>query len=238
MDIDGSRILVTGGAGLVGSHVIDQLIAENPKDIICFDKNPCWSRSLEIDYGKVKVIGGDLRSVDDIAEALKGIDFVFHTAALLTRESNEDLRSALGVNICGTFNLLEASIASGVKKIIYSSSVSIYGDPLINPVREEHGFNVVSMYGACKASGELMLKVFKRLKGLDYVALRYASVYGPRNHYRADVNRCIPETFDRIERGLPPVIYGDGSQAYEFVYVEEIKKGVDIYIKLIQDLSF
>jgi UDP-glucose 4-epimerase len=225
MDLEGSKILVTGGTGLIGSHVVDQLIAERPKEIIVFDKNLssfAENCSSELDYRNVKLIEGDISRADEVREALKGVDLVVHTASLLTREAAEDLRTALEVNICGTFNLLEESVASKVKKFIYSSSISIYGDPLTNPMTEDHPFNITSMYGAGKVASETFLRVFKKMKGLDYVALRYAVVYGPRQHYRGNLVQYIPECFDRIERGLPPIIYGECSQPYDYIYVEDV----------------
>ncbi len=234
MKLEGSRILVTGGTGFIGSHVIDQLIAERPKEIIAFDKNlSCveQSRSSELDYRNVRFLEGDITRASDVKEALKEVDFVIHTASLLTREAAENLRTALEVNICGTFNLLEMSMNSAVEKIIYSSSVSAYGDPLFIPMTEEHPFNTNSMYGAGKVSCELLLRVCKKMKGFNYVALRYASVYGPRHHYRGGVNRYIPECFDRIEQGLPPIIYGNGSQSHEFVYVGDVARANILALK-------
>ena len=224
--LKGSRILVTGGAGLIGSEIIDQLIGERPKEIVAFDRSPSSpeNRSPGLDYSHVRFLTGDMTRFQEVREALQGVDFVIHAASLLTREAAEDLRMALEVNICGTFNLLEASAALHVKKIVYSSSISVYGDPLTDPLTEDHPYNVTSMYGAGKVSSELFLKIFKKTRGLDYVALRYAIVYGPRQHDRGNLVQYVPECFDRIERGLAPVIYGDGSQPYDYVYVGDVAR--------------
>ena len=218
--------MVTGGAGLIGSEIIDQLIGERPKEIVAFDRNlsSLENRSAGLDCNHVRLLSGDMTQLQEVREALKGVDFVIHTASLLTREAAEDLRMALEVNICGTFNLLEASAASGVKKIIYSSSSSVYGNPLTDPVTEDHPCNITSMYGAGKVSSELFLKIFKQTRGLDYTALRYAIVYGPRQHDRGNLIQYVPECFDRIERGFAPVIYGDGSQPYDYVYVGDVAR--------------
>jgi len=227
MNLKGSRILVTGGAGMVGSHVIDRLVTEHPKEIIVLDKNlSCFADNCcpELDYGNVKLLEGDISQVDDVREALRGVDFVVHTAALLGRETNENLRANLEVNICGTFNLVEASVASKVKKFIFSSSIEIYGDPLIEPVTEVHPFNTDSMYGASKIAGELFLKVFKKRNDLNYVALRYPVVYGSRQHYRGRTVQYIPDCFDKIDRGLSPTIYGDGSQQHDYLHAKDVAK--------------
>jgi UDP-glucose 4-epimerase len=234
MDLKGSRVLVTGGAGLIGSHIIDRLIREEAKEIIAFDKNLsafAENRSPELDYGKVKLLNGDITRSEEMKEALKGVDLVVHTASLLTREAADDLQAGFGVNVHGTFNLLEGCVASRVKKFVYSSSISIYGDPVTDPITEEHPFNITSLYGAGKVTSEVFLKFFEKAKGLDYVALLYAVVYGPRQHYRGNLVQYIPECFDRIERGLPPIIYGDGSQPYDYIFVEDVARANVIALK-------
>ena len=180
MDLAKSRILVTGGSGLIGSHVVDQLVLENPKEVIVFDKNVSELfnyRSQELDYGIVKFVEGDITQIDEVVDAINGVDYVIHTASLLTREASKDLDRGFQVNFGGTFNLIQACVNAGVKKIVYSSSISIYGDPLEEPMTEEHPFNITSMYGAGKISSEMLLKAYKRTKKLDYISLRYAVVY-------------------------------------------------------------
>jgi UDP-glucose 4-epimerase len=237
MNLEGSRILVTGGAGLIGSHIVDRLIAEHSKEIIVLVRNrSSISRfmencSPELDYRNMKVLDGDITQVDQVREVLKGVDIVFHTASLLTRDTNKDLRTAFEVNIAGTFNLIEESIASGVKKFIYSSSNSVYGDALTDPMTEEHPFNTNEMYGAGKVAGELFLRVFKKAKGLAYVALRYTVVYGPRQHYKGNIVQYVPECFDNIDRGVPPMIHRDGSQQYDYVYVEDAARANILALK-------
>lgn len=235
MKFEGSRILVTGGAGLIGSHIIDQLIAEHPKEIIAFDKNLRGFRDNclpELDYKNVTLLEGDLTRTDDVRKAVHGVDFVVHTASLLAREAVENLRAAFDVNIGGTFNLLEAGAAAGVKKVIYSSSVLVYGNnPASRPIAEDHGIDTDTFYGAGKVGSEYLLRAFKRVKDLNYVILRYCGVYGPRQHFRGNLVLFIPESFERIEHGQPPIIYGDGSQPYDFVYVEDVARANVLALK-------
>jgi UDP-glucose 4-epimerase len=234
MKIEGTRILVTGGAGMIASHILDLLTEEHPKEIIAFDKDISRFKencSTALHHNNVKTIEGDITRIDDVRKAVKGVDFVVHTASLMGRESTENLRAAFEVNIRGTFNLIEESVASEVKKFIYSSSMNIYGEPLVSPITEEHPFNTSAMYGTGKAASELFLRLWKRSKGLDYIALRYAVVYGPRQHYRGTNSLYIAESFDRIDRGLPPIIYGDGSQSYDYVYVEDVARANVLSLK-------
>ena len=234
MDLSKSRVLVTGGAGLIGSHVVDQLLLENPKEIIVFDKNVSELskyRSKELDYGVVTVVEGDIAQIDEVRDAINGVDYVIHTASLLTREASKDLDRGFQVNFAGTFNIIQACISTDVKKIIYSSSISIYGSPLEEPMTEEHPFNITSMYGAGKVTSEMLLKVYKRTKNLDYISLRYAVVYGPRQHFRGNLVKYIPESFERLAKGLPAIIYGDGSQPYDYIYVEDVARANILALK-------
>jgi len=234
MNIKDSRILVTGGAGLIGSYIVDLLIPENPKEIIVFDKNASGfmeNSSPNLDYKAVILQEGDITLSHDVKKALNGIDFIFHTASLLTKESANQSRAAYDVNIGGTYNLLEGSVTAGVKKLIYSSSISIYGDPVVAPATENHPLNAISMYGAGKVACESLLRVFKNQWGLNSVALRYAPVYGPRQTERTNIAQYIAESFDRIAKGLPPIIYGDGSQLYDYIYVEDAARANIVALK-------
>ena len=235
MKLEGSKILVTGGAGLIGSHIIDKLIAEHPKEIIVFDKNLKGFKDNclpALDYRNVTLLEGDITRTDEVRKAVQGVDFVVHTASLLAREAVKDLRTGFNVNIGGTFNLLEASAAAGVKKIVYSSSVLVYGnEPASRPIAEDHCIDTDTIYGAGKVGSEYLLRVFKRVKGLNYVILRYCGVYGPRQHFRGNLVLFIPECFERIEHGQPPIIYGDGSQPYDFVYVEDVARANVLALK-------
>ncbi len=224
MDIRGSKVMVIGGAGFIGSHVVDQLIKEDVKEIIIYD-NFCrgtmsnLQEALKDPRVRVYEIGGDICQTDILDSALKGIDFVLHLAALWLLQCYEYPRAAFDVNIRGTFNVLEACVKNGIKKLVYSSSASVYGDAIEIPMREEHPFNNQTFYGATKIAGEQMCRAFYHRHGLNYVSLRYMNVYGPRQDYKGAYIAVIMKILDRIDQGLSPIVYGDGSQAYDFIYV-------------------
>ncbi len=227
MDIRGKRFLVIGGAGFIGSHTVDELCKEDVGEIIIYDN---FSRgrienlaALKDPRVKLFELGGELMHKDILDVAMKNIDGVFHFAALWLLHCYEYPRSAFEVNIGGTFNVLEGCIKNGVKRLVFSSSASVYGDAEEEPITEDHPFNNTNFYGATKIAGEQMARAFyHRYKGeqkFDYVGLRYMNVYGPRQDYRGAYVAVIMKILDRLDQGLPPVVYGDGSQAYDFVYV-------------------
>ena len=224
MDIKGKRFLLIGGAGLIGSHTADELIKEDINELIIFD-NFCRGSEENLENVlkdprcKVFEAGGDILQTDILNAAMKGIDGVFHFAALWLLQCYEYPRSAFEVNIKGTFNVLEACLKNQVKRIVYSSSASVYGDALEEPMTEDHPFNNTNFYGATKVAGEQMCRAFFHRYNLHYVGLRYMNVYGPRQDYHGAYIAVIMKILDRLDQGLPPVVYGDGSQAYDFIYV-------------------
>jgi len=229
MDLKGKRLLLVGGAGLIGSHTADALLGEDVAEVRIFDN---FSRGHEENLVEARrdprltifMGGGDLLHRDVLAAAMDGIDGVFHFAALWLLHCRDYPRSAFDVNIGGTFNVLEAAVANGVRRIVLSSSASVYGDAVAEPMTEEHPYNNLTFYGATKIAGE---HVFRSLhhnyrgtdRHFDYVGLRYMNVYGPRQDYRGAYVAVVMKMLDRLDRGLPPVVYGDGTQAYDFVYV-------------------
>ncbi|MFX0097210.1 MAG: NAD-dependent epimerase/dehydratase family protein [Candidatus Hodarchaeota archaeon] len=229
MDIGGSRILVIGGAGLIGSHLVEELTKEEVNEIIVYD-NFCRGRienlkdALEDPRVKVFEVGGDICQADILDSAMKDMDYVFHSAALWLLQCYEYPRAAFDVNVRGTFNVLESCVRNGVKKLIYSSSASVYGDAVQVPMTEEHPFNNKTFYGATKIAGEQMCRAFYHRYGLDYVGLRYMNVYGPRQDYKGAYIAVIMKILDRLDKGLPPIVYGDGSQAYDFIYVSDVAR--------------
>ncbi|MEM5777474.1 MAG: SDR family NAD(P)-dependent oxidoreductase [Candidatus Aenigmatarchaeota archaeon] len=229
IDIRKSRILVIGGAGFIGSHVVEELTKEDVKEIIVFD-NFCRGKlenlknALKDERVKIFEDGGDITQIDMLDSAMKGIDYVFHLAALWLLQCYKYPRSAFEVNIKGTFNVLEACVKNNIKKLIFSSSASVYGDAVKIPMTEEHPFNNKTFYGATKIAGEQMCRAFYHRYGLNYVGLRYMNVYGPRQDYKGAYVAVIMKILDRIDQGLPPIIYGDGSQSYDFIYVEDVAK--------------
>jgi UDP-glucose 4-epimerase len=152
---------------------------------------------------------------------MKEMDYVVHLAALWLLQCYEYPRAAFDVNIRGTFNVLEACVKHKVKKLIYSSSASVYGDAVEIPMAEEHPYNNKTFYGATKIAGEQMCRAFYHRYGLKYLALRYMNVYGPRQDYKGAYIAVIMKILDRLDQGLPPIVYGDGSQSYDFVFVSD-----------------
>lgn len=224
MDLKDKKLVVIGGAGLIGSHTVDRLLAEDAREIVVYDN---FARGVKGNLAgalrdpRVRVydVGGDICQTDVLNEALKGADGVFHFAALWLLQCYEFPRAAFDVNIRGTFNVLEACVAQGVKRLVYSSSASVYGDAVEEPMTEDHPFNNTNFYGATKIAGEAMARAFHHRYGLPYVGLRYMNVYGPRQDYRGAYIAVIMKMLDALDRGEQPVVYGDGSQAYDFVYV-------------------
>lgn len=228
-DIKGSKILVVGGAGLIGSHVVEELVKEDVEEITVYD-NFCRGTlgnlkdALKDPRVRIYDVGGDITQTDILNSAMKGKDYVFHLAALWLLQCYEYPRSAFDVNIRGTFNVLEACVNNSVKKLVYSSSASVYGDALEIPMTEEHPYNNRTFYGATKIAGEHMCRAFNERYKLDYAGLRYMNVYGARQDYKGTYVAVIMKILDRIDQGLPPIVYGDGSQAYDFIYVSDVAR--------------
>lgn len=227
MELGDARILVIGGAGLIGSHVVEALLAAEVREVIVYD-NFCrgtrenLAQALEDPRCSVFDIGGDILHPDLLATAMEGVDGVVHLAALWLLHCHEYPRSAFEVNIAGTFNVLEAARQAGVKKVVYSSSASVYGDAVTTPMTEDHPFHNTTFYGATKIAGEAMFHAYHHRYGLDWVGLRYMNVYGARQDYRGAYIAVIMKVLDRIDAGLPPIVYGDGSQTYDFIYVSDV----------------
>jgi len=229
MDIKGKNFLVIGGAGLIGSHTVKELLKENVNEVIVYDN---FSRGLEENLEealkdkrcRIFDIGGDILQTDILNAAMKNIDGVFHFAALWLLQCHEYPRSAFDVNIKGTFNVLEACVANNIKRLVYSSSASVYGDALEEPMTENHAYNNKTFYGATKIAGEHMCRSFYNRYQLPYVGLRYMNVYGPRQDYKGAYIAVMMKILDNLDQGKPPIVYGDGSQAYDFIYVGDCAK--------------
>jgi UDP-glucose 4-epimerase len=155
---------------------------------------------------------------------MKDVDAVFHLAALWLLQCYEYPRAAFDVNIRGTFNVLEACVSSNIKRLVYSSSASVYGDAVEEPMTENHPYNNWTFYGATKIACEHMLKAFHKRYGLQGVGLRYMNVYGPRQDYKGTYIAVMMKILDNIDKGIPPVVFGDGSQAYDFIAVEDVAR--------------
>ncbi|MBF0326587.1 MAG: NAD-dependent epimerase/dehydratase family protein [Alphaproteobacteria bacterium] len=226
MDIRGKRLVAVGGAGLIGSHAIDGLLEEDVGEIVIYDNFTRGTadnldRALKDPRVRIFEAGGDICHSDILSAALKGADGVFHFAALWLLQCHDFPRAAFDVNVRGTFNVLEACVANGVQRLVYSSSASVYGDALKEPMDEDHPFNNKNFYGATKIAGEAMARALHYRYGLPYVGLRYMNVYGPRQDYFGAYIMVIMKMLDAIDRGEGPVIFGDGSEAFDFVAVED-----------------
>jgi nucleoside-diphosphate-sugar epimerase len=226
-DLTDSRVAVIGGAGFIGSHVVEQLLDRPVGSVVVLDNFVRGSRAnLEgkIDDLRLTVVDGSIGDPELLARVLDGADYAFHLAALWLYECVHHPRDAVDVNVVGTFNVIEAAQRAGVRRLVYSSSASVYGDAVSIPMTEEHPFNNRTMYGATKIAGEQMLRAFHEQHGLAYVGLRYMNVYGPRMDDRGTYVSVIVKVLDRIAAGQPPLVFGDGSQAYDFVHVEDVAR--------------
>src|SRR4029453_3674120 len=228
----GERVLVTGGAGLVGSHIVDLLVrgdgAPSPDEIVVLDnfirgtrENLAWA----LNHGSVRIVTGDIRDRELLASLFDGTSVVFHQAAIRITQCAEDPRLAFDVLAAGTFNVIEAAAKAGVKKLVAASSASVYGLAEEFPTTERHHlYNNRPLYGAAKAFNEGLLRSFHEMCGLNYVALRYFNVYGPRMDIYGAYTEVLIRWMDRIAAGQPPVIFGDGTQTMDFIYIEDVDR--------------
>lgn len=226
MDVRGKKFVVVGGAGLIGSHTVDRLLRDDVAEVVIYDNFVRGSRenlddALRDPRVRIYDVGGDVMQTDILQSAFKGADAVFHLAALWLLQCHEYPRTAFDVNVRGTFNVMEACIATGIKRLVWSSSASVYGDAVTEPMTEDHPFNNKNFYGATKIAGEAMLRAFHHRYGLNFVGLRYMNVYGPRQDYHGAYIAVIMKMLDAIDNGQSPTIMGDGSEAFDFVAVED-----------------
>jgi UDP-glucose 4-epimerase len=243
IDLSGQKVLVIGGAGFIGSHVVEALLTTPVQEIVIYDNFTRGSLdNLRIALGdprcNIYSLGGDIRDLDLLDDAMQGCDSVIHLAAMWLLHCLDFPRTAFNVNIEGTFNVLEACVRHRVKRLIYSSSASVYGDAVEIPMDETHPFNNRNFYGATKISGEAMCRAYYERYGLSFVGLRYMNVYGPRQDQRGAYTGVIPTLLNNIDSGVTPLVYGDGSQAYDFIYVEDVAKANILALQSKADNSF
>lgn len=229
MDISGKTILVIGGAGFIGSHVVAELLQSDVGKVIIYDNfaRGRWENlkeALADDRCSIFEKGGDIRDTDVLNDAVAGADGVIHLAAMWLLHCKDYPRTAFDVNIQGTFNVLEACVRNEVERLVYSSSASVYGDATEVPMTEDHPFNNRNFYGATKIAGEAMCRAFSDRYGLSYVGLRYMNVYGPHQDQTAAYTGVIPIMLNKIDAHEVPTINGDGSQAYDFVSVQDVAR--------------
>lgn len=221
-----SKIVVIGGAGLIGSHTVDLLSNYEFKELIIFDnltrgnttnlKNAFKDKRI-----KIYEFGGNILDYDILNSCLKNTDYVFHFAALWLLHCHEFPLSAFEVNVKGTFNVMQACIENKVKKLIYSSSASVYGDALYEPIDEKHPFNNKNFYGATKIASEAMLRSYHYRYKLNFIGLRYMNVYGTRQDYKGAYIAVIMKMLDKIDENANIEIFGNGKESFDFINVKD-----------------
>jgi len=222
------RALITGGAGAVGSNIADQLVQSGAREIVVLDnlvrgrrENLAWALA----NGPVRLVEGDIRDRELVAELTRGIDVVFHQAALRITQCAAEPRLGLEVMVDGTYNVIEAALNEGVRRIVAASSASVYGLAEEFPTDESHHpYANDTLYGAAKTFNEGLLRSFHAMADLDYVALRYFNVYGRRMDIHGVYTEVLVRWMERIEAGVAPLILGDGSQTMDFVYIDDVAR--------------
>jgi len=226
--IKGQRCIVTGGAGTIGSTIVDQLVAADAAEVIVLDnfvRGRKENLAGALGSGKVRIVDGDIRDRGLVSSLMPGIDLVFHQAAIRITQCAAEPRLALEVLVDGTYEVVEAAANAGVRKVVAASSASVYGLAEQFPTAERHHpYANDTLYGAAKTFNEGLLRSFHAMHGLDYVALRYFNVYGPRMDIYGLYTEVLIRWMERIEAGQPPLILGDGSQTMDFVYTEDIAR--------------
>ncbi|MAT10442.1 MAG: NAD-dependent dehydratase [Rhodopirellula sp.] len=229
MNLKNKRIMVIGGAGLIGSHVVDELLNTDVSEILIYDNMfrgaiDNIKDALKDPRVKINPHGGDILHEDILDRAMQGVDGVIHLAALWLLHCHEYPQSAFDVNIRGTYNVIEACRKHNIEKLVYSSSASVYGDAIQEPMAENHPYNNWTFYGATKIAGEHMIKAYHKRYDLNGIGLRYMNVYGPRQDYKGAYIAVMMKILDCIDSGERPKVFGDGSQAYDFIHVKDVAK--------------
>jgi UDP-glucose 4-epimerase len=226
-NLAGTCCLVTGGAGFVGSAIVDRLLDAGAAEVRVLDNfvRGSWGNlTSAIRRGKTKVIEGDIRDAALVDHVVEGVDYIFHEAALRITRCAEAPREAVEVLISGTLNILESAVQHGVKKVVAASSASVYGEPSYLPMDEAHPFNNRTIYGAGKIAMEQILRAYCTSVGLPYIAFRYFNIYGPRMDTVGVYTEVMIRWLDAIEANQPPLIFGDGQQSMDFVYIGDVAR--------------
>jgi len=218
------RVLVTGGAGFIGSHLVDGLVSGGFDVVVLDDLSSGRRENLSVHFGKPNfcLVEGDVKVKADVEKALEGVDVVFHLAAIVSVDfSVKNPLLVDEVNVGGTLNVLRESLKAGVKRFVYASSCAVYGEPVNLPINEKHPSKPTSPYGVTKLAAEHYCRVFYEVYGLETVCLRFFNVYGPRQMI-GPYSGVIMKFIDRIGHGKKPIIYGDGEQTRDFVFVSDV----------------
>lgn len=233
MQIAGKRFLITGGASLIGSHIAEHLLAAGVAGVVLFDNLSLVSESaaqaLLVDE-RLSLVRGDIRNIHALMDALDGVDGVFATAAFITSPLNRDPLTGVQVNVTGHQMLLEACRWRKVKKLIYSSSIGLYGTAASDLISEAEPFRyadlspAAALYGASKIIGEQLCRIYQDRYGLENLALRYSTVYGERQHARGLFSLIIIDAYDRIRRGEHPIIQGDGHEVHDYIHAGDVAR--------------
>jgi UDP-glucose 4-epimerase len=226
MRIEGNKFLITGGAGLMGSHIADRLLAGGASKIILLDnfvRGSMHNIEEQLKDPRTQLVRGDIRNLELLMELATGMDGIFHMAAIRITACADNPREAMEVMQVGTHNVLQAAVEKKVGRLLYASSASIYGLADTFPTNEKHhSYNNRTYYGAAKVAGEGMVRSFAEMYGLQYVAMRYFNVYGPRMDIDGKYTEVLVRWLDRIEAGQTPVIFGDGLQTMDMVYIDDV----------------
>jgi UDP-glucose 4-epimerase len=228
LNLRNARVLVTGGAGLIGSHIVDRLLTESPAEIVVLDNFVRGRRdnlANAVLSGRVTIVEGDIRDRALVTGAMQGIDVLFHQAAIRITQCAEEPALAMDVLVNGTFIVLDVARLAGVRKVIAASSASVYGLADRFPTDEQHHpYNNRTLYGSAKLFNEGLMRAFNEQYGLEYVALRYFNVYGPRMDMHGAYTEVFIRWMEHIEAGRPPMIFGDGTQTMDFIYADDIAR--------------
>ena len=233
MEISGRRFLLAGGASLIGSHLTEQLLKAGAGSVVLFDNYSLGSPQLAQDLARdprVKLVRGDVLRLNDLYDNLDGVDGVFALAAFLTLPLSQNLSLGLDVNVSGMHNILEACRWRGVRKVVFSSSVAVYGDPDVSTIDENVPFRwqaappSLVLYASTKIIGEALCRLYKQRHGLDYIALRYSTVYGERQHDRGLNALHILDAYRRIKAGQRPILPDDGSEGHDYIYAGDVAR--------------
>jgi len=228
LNLRNTRVLVTGGAGLIGSHIVDRLVAESAAEVVVLDNFVRGRRqnlASAIARGRVTIVEGDIRDRAMVDQVMQGIDVVFHQAAIRITQCADEPALAMDVLTNGTFIVLEAAVKARVRKVIAASSASVYGLANKFPTDEQHHpYNNRTLYGWAKVMNEGLLRTFHEQYGLDYIALRYFNVYGPRMDTHGAYTEVFIRWMEQIASDRAPVIFGDGTQTMDFINVEDVAR--------------